>query len=268
MKTEIGRIKIKQILKSYIKENKTSNVILEQNNDTQLVSKLKGLIKCFNSTLVPTVTKMGGEGDYKFAIRTTGKLGGYRYFFINGKAAQQPKDGVLKYVSDWNPSECAPSQQSASYTTQQKSFIESWKSKHPGAKFQDDLRGEEQSSYTEQLVSPKSDGIFTEDLYMWLPPANLKLGSTITDAFKLQADAQTPTDNKGCKEAVKTFYDAYKNQLAIDPSVVSSLNKQVKACRTRYYQKWGFLQGGNKLDKMLEELAGVTSTEPWYVSAR
>ena len=36
MKTEIGRLKIKQILKSYIKENKTSNVILEQNNDISL----------------------------------------------------------------------------------------------------------------------------------------------------------------------------------------------------------------------------------------
>ena len=252
MKTEIGRLKIKQILKSYIKENKTSNVILEQNNDISLPNKLKRLIGCFSLSLKPIVTKMGADAgsNYEFSIKTTGTKGGVRYFYIDGKVAEKlTPDAAITFKEspkfDWEPSKCAPSQQSASYTDRQKSFIVSWKSKHPGAKFQDELRDEELNKYTKQLVSPKSDGIFTEDLYMWLPPANLKTGDAITQ-FKEQAAAQQPTDNKGCKDAVKTFYNEYKNQSVIDPSVVLALKKQVKACRTRYYKKWGFLQGGNK----------------------
>lgn len=273
MKTEISRLKIKQILKSYIKENKTSNVILEQINDITLPDKLKKMVGCFNSVLNPTVTNMGGDGDpnHKFSIKTTGTKGGVRYFYIDGKVAEKltPNAGIIFKESpefDWEPNKCAPSQQSASYTNLQKSFIENWKQK--GAKFQDELRKEEQNLYTKKLVSPKSKGIFTEDLYMWLPPANFTetTDSTISE-FKKQAGAQTPKNNKDCKEAVKTFYDAYKNQLAIDLSLVSSLKTRVKACRTRYYQNWGFLQGGRNLNKMLEELAKVTSTEPWYVSA-
>jgi hypothetical protein len=277
MKTEIGRLKIKQILKSYIKENKTSNVILEQNNDIPLPNKLKSMVGCFSASLKPSVTKMGGVGNYEFSIRTTGTKGGVRYFYIDGKVAEKlTPDAALTFRKspefDWEPSKCAPSQQSSSYTEAQKSFIESWKSKHPGAKFQDELRDEELNKYTKQLVSPKSDRIFTEDLFMWLPPANLKTGDAITQ-FKQQAAAQQPTDNKGCKDAVKTFYTEYKNQSVIDPSVVLALNKQVKACRTRYYKKWGTLQGllggGNKLDDMLEELSQITPiTSPWYVTAR
>ena len=97
MKTEIGRLKIKQILKSYIKENKTSNVILEQNNDIPLPNKLKSMVKCFSPSLTPIVTKMGGVGNYEFSIKTTGPKGGIRYFYIDGKVAEQPKDGALTF---------------------------------------------------------------------------------------------------------------------------------------------------------------------------
>jgi hypothetical protein len=275
MKTEIGRLKIKQILKSYIKENKTSNVILEQNNDIPLPNRLKRMVGCFPPSLKPTVTAMGGDGNYAYSIQTTGLKGGIRYFYIDGKVAEKlTTDGAIQFRKspelDWDPSKCAPSQQLASYTQPQLSFIKSWKQTNVGAKLKNELQGEELNTYTKKLASPKTDGIFTEDLYMWLPPVNLNDSGGSTTNFTALVRGQTPKNNKDCKAAVKSFYDAYINKLEnISPSEILTMNKRVKACRTRYYQKWGFLQGGDKLDKMLEELSQITPiTSPWYVKAR
>ena len=271
MKTEIGRLKIKQILKSYIKENKTSNVILEQNNDISLPNKLKRLIGCFPSSLNPTVVNMGGDGNYSQSIKTTGPKGGVRYFYIDGKVAEQlTPDGVIQFrQSPWDPSKCAPSQQLASYTQPQLTFIKSWKQANVGAKLKNELKGEELNTYTKKIASPKTDGIFTEDLFMWLPPVNLNDSSSTTTNFTALVRGQTPKNNKDCKDAVKNFYDAYINKLeGINQSEILTMNKRVKACRTRYYKKWGFLQGGNKLDDMLEKLSQITPiNSPWYVKA-
>jgi hypothetical protein len=267
MKTEISKNKIKQILKSYIKENKTSNIILEQSNNVDLYSKLKGMERCFTPNLKATTTTMNGTGDNKYAIRTTGKLGGFRYFFISGKVAQQlPNEGLLYLPDSWNPSDCSPSQQSESYTKQQQSFIDSWKKNNPGAKLEDELRDEEKYTFEKHLASPKND-IFTEDLYMWLPPANIS-PEDIAASLAKSVTAQIPQTPDACKLLVKTFYQGFKSGTAVSlsPSVIKANAKKVKACRDLFYQKIGRLKGGKKFDDMLNELAQVTSTSPWFVT--
>ena len=268
MKTEISKNKIKQILKSYIKENKTSNIILEQSNNVDLYSKLKGMERCFMPNLKATTTTMNGTGDDKYAIRTTGKLGGYRYFFISGKVAQQlPNEGLLYLPDNWNPSDCSPSQQSESYTKSQQTFIDSWKKNNPGAKLENELQGEEKNTYTEQLVSPKSDRIFTEDLYMWLPPANISTAD-IAEYLGTAVAAQIPKTPDACKLLVKTFYQGFKSGTAVSlsPSVIKANAKKVKACRDLFYQNLG--RKGKEFDAMLVELANVTSTSPWFVTPK
>lgn len=267
MKTEISKNKIRQILKSYIKENKTSNIILEQSNDVGLYSKLKGMERCFKPNLMATTTTMNGTGDNKYAIRTTGKSGGFRYFFINGKIGQQlPNEGLIYLPDTWNPSDCSPSQQSESYTKQQRTFIDAWIANNPGAKLENELRDEEKYTYEKHLASRKND-IFTEDLYMWLPPANIS-AEDIAVSLSKSVTEQIPQTPKACKLLVKTFYQGYKSGSAVSlpPSVIKSSAKKVKACRDLFYQKIGPLKGGKKFDEMLEELAKVTSTSPWTVT--
>ena len=285
MKTEISKNKIKQIIKSYIKENKTSNIILEQ--DSNLKSRLKALENCFNETLTPTTTNMSGKGDEAWAIRCTSPTTkAVRYFFINGKIAQ--KSGIndgLSYLPDasWNPDNCSPSQKSNSYTHGQLTRIDIWKNK--GAKLKNDLEGEDQTTYKPKLVSPKSEGLFEDKdfedgpegrgFYMWVPPANLnamksnnsKSAADITKTFTDLVNKHTPDNNKDCKNAVRTFYESYKYRLPIPASEMAILQPKVKACRTRFYQNWGALQGGNNLDKMLEVLAQVRYDSPWFVTA-
>ena len=268
MKTEISKNKIRQILKSYIKENKTSNIILEQSNDVGLYSKLKGMERCFKPNLMATTTTMNGTGDNKYAIRTTGKSGGFRYFFINGKIGQQlPNEGLIYLPDTWNPSDCSPSQQSESFTKKQQTFIDAWRKNNPGAKLEDELRDEEQYTFEKHLASRKND-IFTEDLYMWLPPANIS-GTTIADYLETAVDAQIPKTPDACKLLVKTFYQGFKSGTAVSlsPSVIKANAKKVKACRDLFYQKIGRLKGGKKFDEMLVELAKVTSTSPWFVTS-
>ena len=76
MKTEISRIKIKKILKSYIKENKTSNIILEQNQDVSLSTKLQGMLSCFNPDIKPAVIQMSDDGNpnHKYSIHLPHKF--------------------------------------------------------------------------------------------------------------------------------------------------------------------------------------------------
>ena len=279
MKTEISRIKIKQILKSYIKENKTSNIILEQNQDVSLSTKLQGMLSCFNPDIKPTVIQMSDDGNpnHKYSIQTTGTNGGLRYWYIDGMVSVydattksinfvKTKTGEIK---KWKVELCSQGTQSAGYTPQQKSFIESWKRTNVGAKLENELQGEEKNTYTKQLVSPKSDRVFPEDLYMWLPPANISTAD-IAEYLGKAVNAQIPQTPDACKLLVKTFYRGYKAGTAVNlsPSDIKSNANKVKACRDLFYQKIGRLKGGRKFDSMLDELAQVTSTEPWYVRAR
>ena len=159
-------------------------------------------------------------------------------------------------------------QQSAGYTPQQRSLITRWKSENVGAKLENELINEERT-YTKQLVSSKSDKVFPEDFYIWLPPANISIDST-TEYLTQQVKSQIPKNPDDCKICVTSFYQLYKAGTAVnlEPDVIKMAAKKVKACRDLFYQKIGRLNGGRNFDKMLEELSGVTSTEPWYIRAR
>ena len=276
MKTEISRIKIKQILKSYIKENKTSNIILEQNQDVALRTKLQGMLSCFNPEINAKVIEMSNDGNpsHKFSIQTSGKTYGIRYWYIDGMVAVT--DATYKNISfvktktgeyqKWKVELCSQGTQTSGYTSNQISFIKDFKLKNVGAKEENELEGLDTKKYKRKLVSPKTDRIFPEDFYMFIPPANLNTltSSTITDEFKTKVKALTPDNNKDCKKLVKTFYDAYTNRLP-PPDNIEILKSNVKACRTRFYQKWGFLQGGNNLDIMLDVVSQVKYDNPWFV---
>lgn len=279
MKTEISRIKIKQILKSYIKENKTSNIILEQNQDVVLETKLQGMLWCFHPEIKAKVTKMSSDGNpnHNYSIETSGKTTGVRYWYIDGlvsvtdattKNINFVRDTKTGEIKKWKVELCSQGKQSAGYTPQQKSFIASWKEANVGAKEESELEGLDIKKYKRTLVSPETDRLFPKDFYMWMPPANLNTmtSSTITNAFATEVENLKPDNNEECKKLVKTFYDAYKNRLP-PPKNIKTLNDNVKACRTRYYKNWGFLQGGNRLDDMLEVLAQVKYDSPWFVKA-
>ena len=104
---------------------------------------------------------------------------------------------------------------------------------------------------------------------MWLPPANISTAD-IAEYLGKAVNAQIPQTPDACKLLVKTFYQGYKAGTAVNlsPSDIKSNANKVKACRDLFYQKIGRLKGGRKFDSMLDELAQVTSTEPWYVRAR
>jgi len=111
----VKREYIKKILKEYVKEKKTFNIILEQS--TSFPSDVKGtLTKCIpcdefdltnkNSTVVylKNQTKRGG---YAIKVIGTNDPSITRYYFIDGAMIENAK-GVIKVMDDkWDYTKCA-----------------------------------------------------------------------------------------------------------------------------------------------------------------
>ena len=131
-----------------------------------------------------------------------------------------------------------------------------------GGKLEKDVSELESKTWTKKLVSPKTDRLFSEDLYMYFPP-NTITNATITQEFQKAVTSQTPTDSKDCKSAVESYYMAFKKKKVITPDLLDAMKEKVQACKNQYYKDWGgLLSGGGKLDNMLDVMSGVVSGGP------
>lgn len=131
-----------------------------------------------------------------------------------------------------------------------------------GAKLEKEVSELESKTWTKKLVSPKTDGLFSEDLYMYFPP-NTITNTTITQEFQKAVVSQTPTDSKDCKSAIESYYMAFKKKKVITPDLLDAMKEKVQACKNQYYKDWGgLLSGGGKLDNMLDVMSGVVSGGP------
>ncbi len=94
-------------------------------------------------------------------------------------------------------------------TEDQKKIIEKWTNK--GAKLRKDLDPEEAKTWTSRVVSPASEGYFSQDLIMYFPPENVvgSNGGKVEDEFKKAISSQTPTSKRDCKDTIEAYYQAY-----------------------------------------------------------
>lgn len=136
------------------------------------------------------------------------------------------------------------------------------KYKKMGGKLEKEVSELESKTWTKKLVSPKTDRLFSEDLYMYFPPDTIT-NTTITQEFQKAVTSQTPTDSKDCKSAVESYYMAFKKKKVITPDLLDAMKEKVQACKNQYYKDWGgLLSGGGKLDNMLDVMSGVVSGGP------
>jgi len=143
-------------------------------------------------------------------------------------------------------------------TPDQTKIIEKWQSK--GAKLRKELDPEEAKTWSSKVVSPASEGYFSQDLVMYFPP-NTVNNSDITTAFQQAVTDQTPQSKSDCKTAIEAYYMAYKTKKQIEPNVINAMKEKVQACVNQFDGKWG-LGAFTKIDDYVDILRGVKPGGP------
>jgi hypothetical protein len=140
----------------------------------------------------------------------------------------------------------------------QKAVVDKWIAQ--GAKLEKDLDAEQAQTWTKKVVSPKSDGLFSEDLIMYFPP-NTVNNASIDTAFQAAVADQTPQSKSDCKGAIEAYYMAYKTKKKIEPNTLNAMKEKVQACANQFDGKWG-IGAFTKIDDYVDILRGVRPGGP------
>jgi hypothetical protein len=139
-------------------------------------------------------------------------------------------------------------------TQNQQIVIQKWKDK--GYKLKSELNPEEIKGWVSILVSPKSEGIFSEDLIMYQNPGEVKVDD-ITKAFDNAIQLQT-LNKKTCKANIEAFYIAWKKNMKFEPSIHGPMKNLVQTCSDQFDFKGLF----DKTDKYVDILTGRVEGGP------
>jgi hypothetical protein len=145
-------------------------------------------------------------------------------------------------------------------TPDQTKVIEKWTKQ--GAKLRKDLDPEQAKTWVSRVVSPASEGYFSQDLVMFFDPEKV---NDISIAQKIQTDVERriPTDVKDCKMNIEKYYLNFTKKRPLEPNELAALKGKVQACKNEFYGDWGVIfSGGNKMDNILDIMSGVKSGGP------
>ena len=145
-------------------------------------------------------------------------------------------------------------------TPDQTKVIEKWKGK--GAKLRKELDPEEAKTWSSRVVSPSSEGYFSQDLVMYFPPENVvgANGSSIEQQFNSAVSSQTPSSKGDCKNTIEAYYKAYVSKKKIQPNTFEPMKEKVQACVNQFDGKWGGVL--SKIDNYVDILRGVREGGP------
>jgi hypothetical protein len=143
------------------------------------------------------------------------------------------------------------------------------KFKAVGAKLEKEVDALQAKTWTRKLVSPKGDGLFVQDLYMYFPPTAIT-DTQITNAFNQSLKDQTPENDDDCKMSIEAYYTAFKKKKKLTDDEFSSMKDKVQACKNEFYGDWQglFGGGGKKYDEYLDVLSGVRNGKDGTQSPR
>jgi len=145
-------------------------------------------------------------------------------------------------------------------TPDQTKVIEKWKGK--GAKLRKELDPEEAKTWSSRVVSPASEGYFSQDLVMYFPPENVvgANGSSIEQQFNLAVSSQSPSSKRDCRDTIEAYYKAYVTKKRIQPNAFEPMKEKVQACANEFNGKWGGVL--SKIDNYVDILRGVKEGGP------
>jgi hypothetical protein len=149
---------------------------------------------------------------------------------------------------------------SSGLTTDQKSIIDDYEKK--GYKLRDKLTPEEAKTFKSEIVSPASEGYFSQDLVMYFDPTTLQAKVSVTSVIQDAVDSRIPKDKKDCKQTIEAYYISFKKKRPLTPNEFNALKTKTQACKNEFYQDWGTFGGGTKTDEILDMMLGKQSGGP------
>jgi hypothetical protein len=125
-----------------------------------------------------------------------------------------------------------------------------------GYKLRNQLDSEQAKTWTSKVVSPASEGIFSQDLVMYFDPTSIRnsVSTLIDKQFKDASINQTPTSKSGCRDDIRAYYEAWRTKKRFEPSTFASMKEKVQACVNEFDGKWG--GAFSKIDNYVETLRG------------
>jgi hypothetical protein len=142
----------------------------------------------------------------------------------------------------------------AALTDDQQKIVQKWQSQ--GAKLRKDLDPEEAKTWVSRVVSPASEGYFSQDLIMYFDPSVTVKDAAITTTIQQSLQNRIPTDSKDCKTTIEAYYLAFKKKRPLEPNEFEALKAKTQACKNEYGGDWGAFSGGRRMDNYLEIMSG------------
>jgi hypothetical protein len=142
----------------------------------------------------------------------------------------------------------------AALTDDQQKIVQKWQSQ--GAKLRKDLDPEEAKTWVSRVVSPSSEGYFSQDLIMYFDPSVTVKDAAITTTIQQSLQNRIPTDSKDCKTTIEAYYLAFKKKRPLEPNEFEALKAKTQACKNEYGGDWGAFSGGRRMDNYLEIMSG------------
>ncbi len=142
----------------------------------------------------------------------------------------------------------------AALTDDQRKIVDKWTSQ--GAKLRKDLDPEQAKTWIARVVSPASEGYFSQDLIMYFDPSVTVKDATITTTIQNSVANRIPTDQKDCKVTIEAYYLAFKKKRPLEPNEFEALKAKTQACKNEYYGDWKALSGGRRMDNYLDIMSG------------
>jgi hypothetical protein len=124
--------------------------------------------------------------------------------------------------------------------------------KKPGGKTWNEMSVEERKTWRKSLLSPKSEGIFPEDFYIYYPQ-DIQSQDDVSTEFSNASNELNVKSKKDCKDAIEKFYDAWADKKwNIKQSAFEPMKVKVQACVDQH--TYGGIFSG--LDEKIDALRG------------
>ena len=125
-----------------------------------------------------------------------------------------------------------------------------------------DLDAEQAKTWVDRVVSPASEGYFSQDLVMYFDPEKVN-DASIAKTIQTNVEKRVPTNVKDCKMNIEKYYLNFTKKRPLEPNELAALKGKVQSCKNEFYGDWGTIfSGGNKMDNILDIMSGVKSGGP------
>jgi len=120
---------------------------------------------------------------------------------------------------------------------------------------------EKASGAFKETRAPGSEKAFAGGLTVYYAPNSLSTvkGSQLSQIIKNQT-----VDKETCKKNIADYVYAYDMHNDVPEKQLDAAKRVVQACAYQYYNKWGILGGGKKLDADIDKMRGGTGGPTTY----